>query len=105
MPERNAVERVAELRRFLTFRLGEQLYALPADSAVEIIEVPAVLRVPRQALAPAPGLSSDMERLVRGVLNLTAVNRMVLVLDPAELLTPAERGRLDAFQKAARDSA
>ena len=40
-------------------------------------------------------------RLVRGVINLDRAQRIVLVLDPAELLTPAERGRLDAFRKAA----
>jgi purine-binding chemotaxis protein CheW len=42
---------------------------------------------------------------VRGVINLEAARRIVLVLDPAELLTRAERGRLDAFQKSARADA
>jgi purine-binding chemotaxis protein CheW len=43
--------------------------------------------------------------LVRGVINLEKSERIVLVLDPAELLTPAERGRLDAFQKSTRANA
>ena len=86
-------------RRLIVVRSEEQRAGLIVDSVSD------VLRVPRQALAPAPALSNDMERLVRGVLNLTAVNRMVLVLDPSELLTPAERGRLDTFQKAARATA
>jgi purine-binding chemotaxis protein CheW len=86
-------------RRLIVVRSEEQRAGLIVDSVSD------VLRVPPQALAPAPALSNDMERLVRGVLNLTAVNRMVLVLDPSELLTPAERGRLDTFQKAARATA
>jgi hypothetical protein len=30
--------------------------------------------------------------------------RIVLILDPVELLTPAERGLLEAFQKNAQES-
>jgi purine-binding chemotaxis protein CheW len=45
-------------------------------------------------------------RLVHGVINLEATGRIVLLLDPAELLTRAERGLLDAFQiKSERASA
>lgn len=63
-----------------------------------------VLRVPAGSLEPAPQLTDQVGRLVRGVVNLPAAKRMVLVLDPSELLTPAERGRLDSFQRASRDS-
>jgi purine-binding chemotaxis protein CheW len=86
-------------RRLVVVRSEQHRAGLIVDSVSD------VLRVPLRALAPAPQLSSDMERLVRGVLNLTTANRMVLVLDPSELLTPQERGRLDAFQKAARETA
>ena len=33
-------------RRFLTFRVDQRLYALPADEIAEIIRLPAVARVP-----------------------------------------------------------
>ena len=64
-----------------------------------------VLRVPASAVEPPPDLTDEIARLVRGVINLEQSQRIVLVLDPAELLTPAERGRLDAFQKASRADA
>jgi hypothetical protein len=35
---------------------------------------------------------------VRGVINLASANRMVLLLDPMELLTRAEQGLLDKFE-------
>jgi purine-binding chemotaxis protein CheW len=63
-----------------------------------------VLRVPARSVEPAPELTDQVGRLVRGVINLPTSQRMVLVLDPSELLTPAERGRLDAFQKAGREA-
>ena len=37
-------------------------------------------------------------KLVHGVINLEQAGRIVLLLDPAELLTRAERGLLDAFR-------
>src|SRR5688572_24986257 len=36
----------AAVRRFLTFRLGGILYALPAEYVMEVIHIPAVARVP-----------------------------------------------------------
>ena len=64
-----------------------------------------VLRVSGSAVEPPPALTDEIARLVRGVINLEQSQRIVLVLDPAELLTAAERGRLDAFQKASRANA
>ena len=45
-----------------------------------------------------PNLTNEAVRLVHGVINLEEAGRIVLLLDPAELLTRAERGLLDAFQ-------
>ena len=47
----------------------------------------------------APDLTSELSRLVRGVLNLTTLGRIVMLLDPLELLTQAERGSLDALAR------
>jgi purine-binding chemotaxis protein CheW len=60
-------------------------------------EVSEVLRTASARLAPPPALSEDTSRLVHGVVALEQ-ERMLIVLDPAELLTRAERGLLDAFQ-------
>lgn len=57
-----------------------------------------VLRIPVDSVEPAPELTDDIARLVRGVINLEQTGRIVLLLDPAELLTRAERGLLDKFQ-------
>ena len=64
-----------------------------------------VLRVSGSAVEAPPALTDEIARLVRGVINLEPSKRIVLVLDPAELLTAAERGRLNAFQKANRANA
>ena len=64
-----------------------------------------VLRVPKDSVEPPPDLTEQIARLVRGVINLDESQRIVLVLDPKELLTPAEQERLDAFQKASREDA
>jgi len=57
-----------------------------------------VLRVPAGAVESAPELTNEIARLVRGVINLEQSRRIVLLLDPLELLTRAERGLLDKFQ-------
>ena len=50
----------------------------------------------------APDLTEDIARLVNGVVNIEAAGRILLILDPAELLTRAERGLLDEFEGAAQ---
>jgi purine-binding chemotaxis protein CheW len=58
-----------------------------------------VLRTYRENVAPPPDLTDEKTaRLVRGVVNLPQSGRIVLLLDPAELLTRAEQGLLDTFQ-------
>ena len=49
-------------------------------------------------LEPPPALTDDITRAVQGVVNLVEQRRIVLLLDPVELLTRAERGLLDAFE-------
>jgi purine-binding chemotaxis protein CheW len=57
-----------------------------------------VLRIPATSVEPPPDLTDATSRLVRGIVNLERSNRIVLVLDPTELLTRAEQGQLDTFQ-------
>jgi purine-binding chemotaxis protein CheW len=67
-------------------------------AGVIVDTVSGVLRSAPSAVEPAPELTDDTSRLVRGVINLPSSNRIVLLLDPMELLTRAERGLLDKFE-------
>jgi purine-binding chemotaxis protein CheW len=82
-----------EVRRLIVVRTERHRAGLIVDSVSE------VLRVPADAVEPAPDLTEETTRLVRSVINLKDRDRMVLLLDPAELLTRAEEGLLDTFQK------
>ena len=95
MPASSETER----RRLVVVRTERHRAGLIVDGVSD------VLRVPASAVEPPPALTDEIARLVRGVINLEQSQRIVLVLDPAELLTAAERGRLDAFQKASRADA
>lgn len=88
-----------EGRRVVVVRTREHRAGLIVDSVSD------VLRVPMDSVEPSPPLTEDIARLVRGVINLEATQRLVLVLDPGELLTPAERRLLDVFQKAGQAGA
>jgi purine-binding chemotaxis protein CheW len=81
-----------EARRLIVVRTERHRAGLIVDAVSE------VLRSSAQAIEPAPDLAGEVTRLVHGVINLEEAGRMVLVLDPAELLTRTERGLLDAFQ-------
>ena len=95
MPAASETER----RRLVVVRTELHRAGLIVDSVSD------VLRVSGSAVGAPPALTDEIARLVRGVINLEQAQRIVLVLDPAELLTAAERGRLDAFQKASRANA
>lgn len=69
---------------FLTFRLHEQLYALPAEHVSEVIHVPAVARVPQGPTALI-GIAN-----LRGTVLPVASLREMLGL-PASVVTPATR--------------
>jgi purine-binding chemotaxis protein CheW len=78
-------------RRLIVIKTERHRAGLIVDSVSD------VLRSSASAVEPAPQLTEETSRLVRGVINLTASNRMVLLLDPMELLTRAEQGLLDEF--------
>ena len=83
-------------RRLVVVTSGTHRAGLIVDSVTE------VLRCAPDALQPAPALmSGDTRALVGSVINLEASGRMVLLLDPSELLSRAERGLLDSFSKVA----
>jgi purine-binding chemotaxis protein CheW len=82
-------------RRLVVVRTAQHRAGLIVDSVSEVLRSDAGL------IAEAPDLTGEATRLVNGVINLEQAGRMILVLDPAELLTRAERGLLDAFDAGA----
>jgi purine-binding chemotaxis protein CheW len=80
-------------RRLMVIKTERHRAGLIVDSVSD------VLRTDRDNVAPPPELTDEKtSRLVRGVINLEKANRIVLLLDPTELLTRAEQGLLDTFQ-------
>jgi len=85
---------VAGGRRLVVVRTDRHRAGLIVDS------VTGVLRTTADQVEPPPELTDATSRLIHGVLNLEQSRRLVLLLDPAELLTRAEQGLLDTFQAA-----
>ena len=83
-------------RRLIVVRTDRHRAGLIVDSVSE------VLRHAENAIGPPPDLTDDISRLVRGVINLAERGRIVLLLDPVELLTRAERELLDSFASKAK---
>jgi purine-binding chemotaxis protein CheW len=87
------LEKNAAARRLMVIKTERHRAGLIVDSVSD------VLRTDRDNVAPPPELTDEKtSRLVRGVINLEKANRIVLLLDPTELLTRAEQGLLDTFQ-------
>jgi purine-binding chemotaxis protein CheW len=83
-----------EGRRLVVVQTGRHRAGLIVDGVSE------VLRTTANAIKDAPDLTEDIARLVNGVVNIEAAGRILLILDPAELLTRAERGLLEKFEGA-----
>jgi purine-binding chemotaxis protein CheW len=83
-----------EGRRLIVVKTERHRAGLIVDSVSD------VLRTTQDSVDAPPDLTDAISRLVRGVINLEKANRMVLLLDPAELLTRSEQGLLDKFHSA-----
>jgi purine-binding chemotaxis protein CheW len=79
-------------RRLVVVQTGRHRAGLIVDSVSE------VLRTTADVIKDTPDLTEDIARLVNGVVNIEAEGRILLILDPAELLTRAERGLLEKFE-------
>jgi purine-binding chemotaxis protein CheW len=80
---------------------GRKLVVIRTDrhrAGIIVDSVSDVLRTRPDGVEAPPDLTEQMSRLVRGVINLPMSDRIVLLLDPTELLTRAEQGLLDKFQ-------
>jgi purine-binding chemotaxis protein CheW len=85
-----------EARKLVVIRTERHRAGIIVDSVSD------VLRTRPDGVEPPPDLTEQMSRLVRGVINLPQSARIVLLLDPTELLTRAEQGLLDKFQAETR---
>jgi purine-binding chemotaxis protein CheW len=80
-------------RRLVVVKTDTHRAGLIVDSVSD------VLRAPDRAIQPAPQLTEDIARLVRNIIQPHDSARIILLLDPLELLTRAERGLLDEFER------
>jgi purine-binding chemotaxis protein CheW len=67
-------------------------------AGVIVDRVSEVFRTEATAIEPPPDLTGEGARLVSGVINDRLGNRMILLLDPAELLTQVEQNALDQLE-------
>ena len=82
-------------RRLVVVRTEQHRAGLIVDSVTE------VLRCSPDAIKAAPDLTGEAAGFVCSVINLEEVGRMLLLLDPSELLSRTERGLLESFSKTA----
>jgi len=99
-------------RRFLTFRMGERRYALPAEEVSEVIRVPAVARVPqgpaslmgvanlRGSVLPVASLRGLLGQDVAAGSSLRAIvldgaAPVALAVDVVDTLVSVEAGRVE----------
>jgi purine-binding chemotaxis protein CheW len=83
-------------RRLVVVRTEQHRAGLIVDSVSE------VLRCSPDSIQPSPDLTGDALGIVHSVINLESHGRIILLLDPSELLTRTERGLLDSFSKETR---
>ncbi|MDQ0395529.1 chemotaxis protein CheW [Labrys monachus] len=78
-------------RRLVVLRSGGHRAGLIVDGVSE------VLRTSEGAIQPPPELTGEATRYVEGVVDTGERGRLVLLLNPAELLSVSERSELDSF--------
>ena len=68
--------------------------------------VSEVMKIPEEAIRPSPEVSTEQMRLIGRVANLDALDRMILLVDPTQLLDRIEAEVLAKFDRkaAARES-
>jgi purine-binding chemotaxis protein CheW len=83
-------------RRLVVVRTGEHRAGLIVDSVSE------VLNCSPDKIIPSPDLTGDALSIVHSVINLQESGRIILLLDPPELLNRTEKGLLDSLSKEPR---
>lgn len=75
----------SDRQRIMVYALGGTRTGFIVDSVAE------VLRVPRAAIAPAPDLGGDASRLISRVARIDGNRRLVMLIEPEQLLGAQER--------------
>ena len=88
-----AVKEHRGAQRILVLALGGGQTGFMVDGVSE------VLKVPSSAIRPAPDLSPEQMRLIKRVANLDWQERMILLVDPAQLLDQVEADVLARFER------
>ena len=81
----------AGTQRILMLEIGGGLAGFLVDSVSEI------LKVTPDAICAAPELSPEQMRLISRVINLESSGRLILLVDPAQLLDQVEADLLARF--------
>jgi purine-binding chemotaxis protein CheW len=81
-------------RRILVLTISSGKAGFLVDGVSEIVNVPAT------SIRPAPELSAEQVRLIGRVANMEAQGRMILLIDPTQLLDQVEGEMLAAFRPA-----
>jgi purine-binding chemotaxis protein CheW len=89
----------ASTRRILILTVGGGKAGFIVDGVSEVMKVPA------GNISPAPELSAEQMRLIGRVANLDARGRMILLVDPAQLLDRLETDMLAKLDPAALEQA
>jgi purine-binding chemotaxis protein CheW len=80
-------------QRILVLAIGGGKTGFMVDSVTEVMKIPA------DAIRPAPEVSAEQMRLIGRVANLDAPDRMILLVDPAQLLDRLEADVLAKFDR------
>jgi purine-binding chemotaxis protein CheW len=94
-----ASQELRSTQRILILAVGSVKTGFMVDGVSEIMKVPA------EAIRPAPEVSSEQMRLIGRVVNLDAQDRMILLIDPAQLLNRVEADMLSEFSRPGADQA
>jgi purine-binding chemotaxis protein CheW len=86
-------EEPASSRRILVLEFGGGKTGFMVDGVSE------VMKIPTNAIRPAPEVSQEQMRLISRVANLDAQNRMILLIDPTQLLNRIEADVLVKFDR------
>jgi purine-binding chemotaxis protein CheW len=89
----------AESPRILVLAIDGGRVGFIVDSVSEIVKVPV------EAIRPAPELSSEQMRLISRVINLETEGRMILIVDPDQLIDQVETEVLASFEQSELEQA
>ena len=109
---RGSVVPIVDLRRRFDLGTTEQVGSRRilmlddrrSDRGFPVDSVSEIMKVQTDAICPAPELSPEQMRLISRVINLEASGRLILLVDPAQLLDQVEADFLAKFSHSKFDA-